>query len=245
MKRSIYYRLVVVLGLCVLIAGCKAGPSSRTTEFIDASQMTKHEDLPFHKAWIKEGLDKNMYEEVYIAPVNTSYILIDDKDWWKYAFKSYSELKRDVEEMGIFMRKTFIKAFKNDPHKRYKVVKHPGDKTFIVELALIELTPNKPYLKLARFAPFGGGAAATLANQTTLSTVSFESRIRDGKTGEIVAMFADREQEKKYLITTKNLTWYSHAHEIIEDWANQFVALANRKEGEIIKDSAPFGLKPW
>jgi hypothetical protein len=207
--------------------------------------MEKREDLPFHSAWIQEGFDLTPYDKVYIAPVNTSYILLDDSNWWQNSFKSYSDLKKDVEEVADFTKKTFEKAFKDDPNKRFKVVNQPDEKTVVVELAIIELTPNKPYLKLARFAPFGAGAAVTLLNQTNLSTVAFESRVRDGQSGTIVAMFADREQEKKYLLTTKNLTWYSHAKEVIEDWAHQFVAIGNRKPGEIVKDSATFGLKPW
>ena len=244
MKNVHLLRYIKFLGLCILISGCKAAPG-KNTDFITSSLMTKHEDLPFHSAWIREGLDKSIYDKVYIATVNTSYVLIDENDWWKNSFKNYSELKKDVEKTGEYMRETFIAAFKKDPHKRFKVVNTPDETTFIVELALTELTPNKPYLKLARFAPFGAGAAVSLLNQTNLSTVAFESRIRDGKTGEIVAMFADREQEKKYLATTKNLTWYGHANEVIQDWANQFVELGNREPGSIIKDSATFGLKPW
>lgn len=242
MRRSVEF--IIVLGICLCIVGCKA-PPKKNTDFVTPSVMKKIEKYPFHSAWVKPGFDKNLYNKLYIAPVNTSHILIDEKDWWKNSFKTYAELKKDVENMGLFMRKTFIKAFKEDPHKRFKVVNVADEKTLILELALTELTPNKPYLKIARFAPFGAGAAVTLLNQTNLSTVAFESRIRDGKTGEIVAMFADREQEKKYILTTKNLTWYSHANGIVEDWAHQFVEIGNKKEDEIIKDSATFDLKPW
>lgn len=244
MKNSVKFKLMMVLGICVLIAGCKAAPK-KNTDFVQSSIMTKQEKFPFHSAWVKPGLDKTLYNKVYVAPVNTSYVLLDEKDWWKYSFRTYSELKKDVSDMGNFMRETFIKAFKNDPKKRFKVVKKPDEKTLILELAITELTPNKPYLKLARFAPFGAGAAVTLLNQTNLSTVAFESKIRDGKTGEILAMFADREQEKKSIITTKNWTWYSHAKGIVEDWANQFVQIGNKKEEEVIKDSPTFELKPW
>ena len=243
MRRTLY--CIVALALCVCVVGCKAPPSKRSTEFIQPSNMAKHEDLPFHSSWIQEELDLSQFDKIYIAPVNTSYILLDESNWWQNSFKSYSQLKKDVEDVADFTQKTFIKAFKNDPHKRFKVVTKPDETTLVLELAIIELTPNKPYLKLARFAPFGAGAAVTLLNQSNLSTVAFESRMRNGQSGEIVAMFADREQEKKYLLSTKNLTWYSHAKEIIQDWANQFVALTNRKQGEIVKDSATFGLKPW
>ncbi len=243
MRRTIYF--ILCLALCVCVVGCKAPPSERTTEFIQADNMEKREDLPFHSAWVQEDFDMGQYENIYIAPVNTSYIFLDESNWWQNSFKSYTDLKKDVDDIATFTRETFVKAFEEDPNKRFKVVDQPDAKTLVLELAIIELTPNKPYLKIARFAPFGAGAAITLLNQTNLSTVAFESRIRDGQSGTIIAMFADREQEKKYLLTTKNLTWYSHAHEVIQDWANQFVAIANREPGETVKDSATFGLKPW
>lgn len=242
MKRVII--CILLVGICVAVTGCKA-PPKKTTDFVEGEKMEKREDLPFHSVWVKEGFDKSQFDKVYVAPVNVSYIFFDDSDWWKNSFKSYNDLKKDAEDMGNYMRESFKKAFTDDPNKRMAVVEEPDNSTLVVELALTELTPNKPYLKIARFAPFGAGAAVTLLNQTNLSTVSFESRIRNGRTGEVVAMFADREQEKKYLLTVKNLTWYSHAEEIVNDWAHQFVEIANREDGEMVKDSATFGLKPW
>lgn len=244
MSNPRFIQLFFVLGLCICISGCKA-PPGRYTEFTDEPVMTKHDDLPFHRAWIKDGFDMAQYSKIYITPVNTTYVLFEEKDWWKYAGKNYSQLKSDVEHIGEYMRETFITAFKDDPNHRFEVVDQPDENTLILELALTELTPNKPYLKLARFAPFGGGAAATLLNQTTLSTVSLESRMREGQNGQVVAMFADREQEKKYLLSTKNLTWYGHAEEIIRDWAQQFVAIGNREPDEVIKDSSTFELNPF
>ena len=41
------------------------------------------------------------------------------------------------------------------------------------------------------------------------------------------------------------LTWYGHAEAIIDEWAKQFVRVANQQPGEIIKDSPLFDLKPW
>ena len=35
------------------------------------------------------------------------------------------------------------------------------------------------------------------------------------------------------------------AEGIIEEWAGQFVKFANRRPGEIVKDTSPFTLKPW
>ena len=90
---------------------------------------------------------------------------------------------------------------------------------------------------------------STVAAQPAQSAVpdyfAFEARMRDGATKEIVAMFADRESQKYSPVNIKDLTWYGHARSIIREWADQFVRMANKQPGEIIKDSPPFDLRPW
>jgi hypothetical protein len=54
-----------------------------------------------------------------------------------------------------------------------------------------------------------------------------------------------RPSEKFSLVNVKDLTWYGHAKAILREWADQFVKIANKQPGEIVKDSAPFDLKPW
>ena len=39
--------------------------------------------------------------------------------------------------------------------------------------------------------------------------------------------------------------WYGHAHEIIDDWAEQLVAVAHRPASPGIGDPSPFTFKPW
>jgi hypothetical protein len=77
------------------------------------------------------------------------------------------------------------------------------------------------------------------------ATVAFEAKIKDGTTNEVLAMAADREQGKSAPVNLRALTWYKEAEGIIDEWAAQFVQIANRRPGEVVKDSSPFTLKPW
>ena len=54
---------------------------------------------------------------------------------------------------------------------------------------------------------------------------------------------ADRESEKFSIVNIKDLTWYAHAKSILREWADQFVRIANKQPGEIVKDSAPFDVR--
>ena len=56
---------------------------------------------------------------------------------------------------------------------------------------------------------------------------------------------ADRETQQQALIDSRGLTWYSHAHGIIRDWARQFVQVADQHPGRKIKDTPAFRLEPW
>ena len=205
--------------------------------------MAHDEGIPFHSAWIKEGFDKTWYNKVYIAPVDVSHLLAENS-WWQNSFR-YSHIEQDAEEIAKFTRETFIKAFKDAKDSNFKIVKKPVEKTLILEMAITELTPNKPFLKTASYAPFFIGTGIKVINQTNPSVVAFEARVKDGETGEIIAKFADKEKEQTSFVSKKHFSWYGHAEDIIIDWADQFVQLANRKPGEIIKDTSTVELKPW
>ena len=77
------------------------------------------------------------------------------------------------------------------------------------------------------------------------ATVAFEAKISDAATGTVLAMAADREQGKVAPINLRALTWYGEANLIIEEWADQFVQIANKRPGEVVKDASTFTLKPW
>ena len=75
--------------------------------------------------------------------------------------------------------------------------------------------------------------------------MAIEGRVRDAKTGKVMAMFADREQSKTRILDLEALTWYGHAHESMHDWSEQLVVLANTPKDVKVDDSSGFRLMPW
>jgi hypothetical protein len=115
-------------------------------------------------------------------------------------------------------------------------------------MALTELTPSKVGLNVVKIAspfPFGLVAAAVERGAAAQSTVAFEARVKDTDTGQILAMFADRQYATARPIDLKGFTWYANAEDIIERWAQQFVDVANRQPGETVKPARTFSLMPW
>jgi hypothetical protein len=220
-------------------------PPSQGAGFVPVQQMARQSDLPFDKAWIKEGVDWNRYRTIYITPVHTDYLI--KANWWQQNIRT-DQYQQDVADMAAFMRTQFVQALQNDARQRLRVVPAPQKDSLILEMALTELVPSDVFLNAIKIAgPYGSGLAAAVLERGTQaqSTVAFEARVKDAGRGETLAMFADREYATVRPIDLKGFTWYGSAHDIVKQWAQQFVEIANRRPGQIIKPASTFSLKPW
>lgn len=253
-----YPELLCLMLVGLMLAGCATMDSmetavsdrlraqpSRGAGFVPVQEMGSRDDLPFDKAWVKQGVDWNRFRTIYITRVHTGYLI--EANWWQQTLRA-DQMRQDVANMAAFMRAQFIEAFRNDPRQRFRVVETPGRDSLILEMALTELVPSHVFLNAIKIAgPYGSGLAAAVLERGTeaQSTVAFEARVKDGKTGETLAMFADREYAKARPIDLKGFTWYGNAQDIVREWARQFVEIANKRPGQIIQPASSFSLKPW
>jgi hypothetical protein len=238
--------IAVTLGLSLMVSGCAALKASPSTGagFVPMAQMAPRADLPFQKVWFKPGVDFTRYKSIYIPAVNTSFLL--QSNWWQQNFRQ-GQMQEDLAMMAQYMRDEFKTAFANDPAHHYQVVETPQPDSLTLEMALTELVPSNVALSVLEYAPYGGGTAVRIMERATgaESTVAFEAKMKDSSTGDILAMFADRQVKKIRIIDFKAFTWYAHGREIIREWAEQFVRLANQRPGEVIEGTPPFTLMPW
>lgn len=202
-------------------------------------------DLPFQKAWVKPGFDKSRYQYIVVAPVNTHYML--DMDWMHSMGSAtwLSGVKADIEELAVYFHDQIERELKSDSRHRFQVVGRApktGGRTLRLELALIEIDPSEPVLHALGWLQPGAGVAAGVVNQRR---AAFEGRLRDLKTNELVATFADRDTADVGPIDLTRLTWYGPAKGIMDRWAKQFVQLANRKPGEVVNDPTAVTLRPF
>jgi len=235
----------LMLLFAMTLIGCKAKPA-QPAGFADESLMKADKSVPFDRFWRKPGVSLSRYKTLYVADVNTAYML-QQTDWQKGERKR--QIEQDVQALRVRTREAIVKAFREDPNRRFTVVDTPthAPDALIFEMALIEVVPSKVTLNALGYAPFGVGmtlnALRTIGNDK--STCAFEARTRDASTGEILMLAADREAEQMTLVDLRGLTWYSHVDGIVKDWARQFVQVANQKPGQVIKDTAKFRLQPW
>jgi hypothetical protein len=170
-----------------------ASPAPNAGFIANPERDTYHADLPFNREWIKTSFDKNLYNTIIIAPVNTTHVL--KMNWWQQTNLSNlsGQFPKDFQDVANYMQNSFTKAIENDPQHRFGVVTQPTGHTLQLEMALIELVPSKPVLNALGWLQLGGGTAASVISPRT---VAFEGRLRDAQTGEIVATFADREKQE-------------------------------------------------
>jgi hypothetical protein len=238
-------RLLLIGLLTALLAGCRAKPAP-SAGFADPELMAYDPSLPFNKFWRKPDIDLKRYDTLYVAEVNTSYMLAMT-DWQKGERKE--EIERDVHTIALYTRDALKKAFRDDPNHRFQVVDAPTEnsKAIVLEMALIQLVPSKVALNALGYAPFGIGLGVSAARGAAndKSTVAFEARIRDAATGDILMLAADREYEQAAIIDLRAFKWYTQAHAIIDTWSKQWVKVIEQKPGEKIKDADTFRLLPW
>lgn len=208
-------------------------------------RQTKVDYLPFQKVWIDPSFNKDNYQEIIIAPVNTQYMLKMD---WLHDMSSavwFGDVQKDINELAVYFHDQIAKEFRLDPNHRFTVIDIPQEHrkpALRLEIALVEIDPSTPVLHAAGWLAPGGSAAAGVVNQRR---AAFEGRLRDMQTNKVVATFADRNMQDVGPIDLTRMTWYGPAKGIMDNWAKQFVEVANRKPGEKITDPVPFTLRPF
>ncbi|MEE8141942.1 MAG: DUF3313 family protein [Planctomycetota bacterium] len=233
----------LLLGLITLslLAGCKAGAAPNAGFIQHPEWMVKPKLLPFHGAWAKPNLAWDDYTEILIAPVDTQHLL--DSEWWQKRF--FHDRQKDSERVAKELHERLEKAFAEDENHRYTVVQEAGSKTLIFELAIVELIPTSVTGNLVGYGASilipGGGLIRTF----TKGSMAYEARLRDSATQEVVVTFKDREWMKFSIFNVDDFSYFRFADEIMDEWCQQFVSIANLGMDTRVKDSKAYKLRPW
>lgn len=253
MARNASHNLLrwTLLASLAFMGACKAKPAQEPSAFLgdDPKLAAQQDDLyPFHKIWLSPAWNDASNRTLVVLPVHADFV--KKSSWWAKAnMKGGDEqMAKDLQNLATFTQEKFQEAFRADKNKRFQVVASAQGDSLVFELALVDVIPNKAALGALGLAatvlaaPVG---VAIAAKETGKGSVAIEGRIRDASTGQIVGMWADRETGKFAPINLRRATWYGEAHKIIEEWAGQWVKIANADAGEKVKDTRTFTLMPW
>ena len=249
-----FFILVVFLST---FCGCRAKPAPDSGFLQDPKRMQPQAGIPYNRIWINPRYHDRTYSEIYVAPVNTDYVMAENI-WEKATIAESNKLdvKKNVAMLAEYHRNAYIKACQKDPKKHFKIVDKPGPNTLILEMAIVQLVPSKAELQALGLVPIMGvglgvtaveiGASnATKSEDQGKGVIAMEARLRDGATGEVVSMFADREHPPTAIVDIKALFWWEPAKPICDGWARQFVELANSPKGKKIEEIPNFQLLVW
>jgi hypothetical protein len=249
-NRKLIVFCIGVVGSFVI--GCRAKPAP-DAGFLEQPAIMQQNDknAVFQRSYRDPNADFNKYSELMVAPVNMHYMMT--QSFWEKANEanvSKEQVQKSADQIAEYTRNAFIKAAKDDPKHRFTVVEQAGPKTLVVETAIVQLVPSKAVLNALGFvtwiptAVMMGGSAASKSEDQGKGVVAIEGRVRDGGTGQVVAMFADRERPPTAIIDIKSLNWWAPARKVIDTWAKQFVAVANDPKGKV-KNASTFELLVW
>jgi hypothetical protein len=248
---------LVSLILVAVFCGCRAKPAPDSGFLQDPKLMQPQAGIPYNRIWVNPKYQSLTYKEIYIAPVNTDYVMAENI-WEKatVAESNPADVKKNIAMLADYQRSAYIKACTNDPKKHFKVVDHPGPNTLILEMAIVQLVPSKAELQALGLVPIMGvgvgvtaveigASSATNSEDQGKGVIAMEARLRDGTTGEVVSMFADREHPPTAILDIKSLFWWEPAKPICDGWARQFVELANAPKGKKVNEIPNFQLLVW
>lgn len=235
----------------IVLGGCKATPAPESGFLDDTSQMQQNPNVPFDKGYWNREVNQAKYVKIYVAPVNTRYVMA--QNIWEgtsTAQIKQEDIKAAVDAMAQYMREAFRKAAAADPNRRLVVVDKPDANTIVLEMAITQLVPSKAALNALGFiswiptAVTVAGSTLTESQDQGKGVIAIEARLRDGATGEVVGMFADRERPPTALVDLKSVSWWQPCRAVIDTWAKQFIDVANNP-GKKVSDVKRFELLVW
>ncbi len=191
---------------------------------------------PFDRVW-RNGSPRawarvQRFDRIVILPVNTAYL------------NGTAKQRAEAEKMAAYMRERFQREFARGG--QYRVVRQPGARTLVLELALVEWKPTNI---AGNVVSTGAGVVVPGANLIgsafTHGNIAFEAKIRNGETGELLSQYADRQRDKLTLFSFRDYSSTAHNRKAIDDWARQMEELATTPSDHRVAGAMRVTLNPF
>jgi Protein of unknown function (DUF3313) len=229
-------RPIAVTALVALLASCgPMGPNpsnSSRAQFVDS-------------VWVSPDVQgKSLaakYKTVYFAPTYTGYL--KKQGWWAAQnSKTQDDLEKDSRYLGRYFHDELVSSAHNYPGKRLRVVTVPQADSLIIETAITELTPSKAYWNTAATAAGFVVPGAGLLGIAGKGSIGIEGRMRDGRTGAVVAEFQDSMKDKTAAVNLGAYKWYGGTKSNLKEFSLKTAKFLNTEPGTVINSSAPIKL---
>jgi hypothetical protein len=248
---------LVVCGGCSLL---KASPA-KDSGFLPYPDLLKPmpERAPFNAVYVPDTQRleelRMRYRSISIMPINTQPAESRIRAQSLSARIEESRIS-DLHELSGYFHSRLKSAFSDYDGdglsaegvpiivRKFTVLDEPTEETLVLEIAITEISPNLPEVSaLATVAGFflpGSGLIRLFGS----GSVAIEGIVRDGRTGDMLAEFRDREADKSAPISVRDYQMYAHIRRSFDEWADQLAELAGTTATHRVKDSLPFTLNP-
>lgn len=218
MKRQTRNRLVtavataavgIALGSPVL---AQTVPVQAPEDMARAAGLAPVDHGSFDQFYLRPGADLSRYQRVLVAPVEVSIergrdeLVLDDRTV-KHAKKEFAE------ELAEALGPAGMAADKG-----------PG--VAVLEITVTDFTPNNPAFPRRR--PPGGGI---IDESIGIGDAAFQAVVRDGASGEVVAVIADADVGLPLTSNVRLHTEFGDADRFVERWSDRIADLFNAGSG--------------
>jgi hypothetical protein len=237
-----------ILFVLASFCGCKifrASPAKPSGFLAHDNLLAEMERSPFNAGYVpdRKRLDdlKKVYKRVCLTPVELNAL----RAKLKMDDLSKSEIDdrlSDAQELVEYLQGRYQLEFEK---QGIEVSFEPREDCFIWELAIVELRPTLVALNVAATAAGTLIPGAGVIQRFGSGSIAIEGIIRDGKTGDILAEFKDRQADKTAPFTIKDFQKYSHARNTIDEWTESFAKLTTTTGDVKIDRPFPLTLLPF
>jgi Protein of unknown function (DUF3313) len=231
------YLLKAIVLACLLMSGCathtRMSVPIPNTFLEDVDITKKKENLPFDHAWSRPGVDWSSYKAIYIKPVRTDLLPLDN---WKTSYSGFLSSKEEyvseVRELGLFFYSKLLEHLRELKGGLTKIATAPGPEVLTLEIALTEVEFSHPAASAASLAAPMPATSQVLMVFTD-PYVTFAARLTDGSSGLLLATAADRKFSPRRLVNLNRLTVASANREISELQAEALASTLSK--GELVE----------
>jgi len=245
-------RFYLLLAICIsalFLSSCasfhswmRAKPQPISDFLPNHELLEKQPDtFPFHYAWSKKEIKPVKY--LRVAPVNTE-CLQKASSWNDFDMKMAGGLEENLQDLSSYMQEQFITELRNVQDPQYfTVTENPNEKDCLVlETAIVAIVPTKAELNAIGFAvEFVVPCLTLLTSPLAEGSIGIECKVRDARTGKIVAMYSTTETDEVAVFTLNNFTWLGSARANIRNVAKMNAECFMADDASTVK--RPFPIK--
>lgn len=189
----------------------------------DPARMTPDSRYPFQVSWVAPGVNLRSYSKVILAPVSLEHLRATDQSG------AAIDNQKAAVDAAVLAGEAFTRAVQDAAARHLTIATRPDAKTIVIDMAIVELTPNVLPATTGMLAMPGLASAAEAltreSNHEGRGTIAMEFELRDGQTDQVIAMFADRRRAKAPSGNEKITPGYGFTGPILAVWMRRTVAM--------------------